>query len=94
MTKSKLLVEIAGMPDRDPRLSRVAAALSDGNTTEAPARLVRRIEAAKRLGVTLRCIDRLAVSGALRRIRLPGRVRAVGFRESDVSAIIEGAAAQ
>ncbi len=68
--------------------------LESMNTAGPPECLLRRKETARRLGVTQRAVDRLAAAGYLPRVRLPGRVRAVGFRESDVSAIIEGAAAQ
>lgn len=53
-------------------------------------RLLRRGEVARRLGVTPRSIDNLARSGALRRVRLPGRVRGAGFRERDVDQLING----
>ncbi len=53
-------------------------------------RIVRRAEAAERLGVSLRTIDNLARQGALTRIRLPGRKRGAGFRETDVVALMDG----
>ncbi|GEM_PF-2130990 len=52
------------------------------------ARLVRRIEAARRLSCSLRTIDNLAASGVLQRRRLPGRLRASGFLASDLDALI------
>jgi hypothetical protein len=36
----------------------------------------------------LRLIDRLAQQGALKKVRLPGRQRAAGIRESDLLALI------
>jgi hypothetical protein len=58
-------------------------------TTEAaPARIIRRMEVARRLGRSPRAVDRLAAEGALRKVLLPGRTRAAGFRESDVAALI------
>jgi hypothetical protein len=57
-------------------------------------RLIRRIEAARRIGCSPRTIDRLGVTGVLRKRKLPGRVRAVGFLESDVAAFITAEAPQ
>ena len=56
--------------------------------TERVSRLVRRAEAARRLGVSVRTVDKLAASGVLPRRTLPGRVRASGFLESDLSALV------
>ena len=64
-------------------------------TPTAPAtpetdRVVRRGEAARILARSPRAVDRLAADGALRRVMLPGRTRAAGFRLRDVQALIEG----
>jgi predicted DNA-binding transcriptional regulator AlpA len=56
--------------------------------TESAARLLRRAEAAKRLSCSLRTVDKLGATGILRKRKLPGRVRASGFLESDVEALI------
>lgn len=53
-------------------------------------RILRRKQAAERCGCSLRLIDRLAQQGALPKVRLPGRQRAAGFRESDVLKLIGG----
>jgi hypothetical protein len=53
-------------------------------------RLVRRAEAAKLLGVSLRAIDHWARTGILHKVVLPGRTRAAGFRESDIVDLIRG----
>ena len=53
-------------------------------------RLIRRADAARRLGCSLRTVDNWARTGILQKVRLRGRVRAAGFRESDVVALIEG----
>jgi len=58
--------------------------------TQSVERLVRRGEAARRLGYSVRMIDRLAQEGVLRKRKLPGRVRASGFLESDLTALIAG----
>ncbi len=55
---------------------------------EKPARIVRRKEAAKILSCTTRTIDNLCRTGALPRVKLPGRERALGIRESDLLALI------
>jgi hypothetical protein len=53
-------------------------------------RIVRRTEAARMYGCSLRLIDRLAAQGVLEKVRLPGRKRGAGFRESDLLALIAG----
>lgn len=53
-------------------------------------RLVRRAEAARRLGCSLRLVDRLAKDGVLPKRRLPNRQRAAGFLEADLLALIVG----
>ena len=64
-------------------------------TSTAPTtpRLVRRIEAAKMLGGSLRLVDKLSASGALIRRTLPGRTRSCGFLEADIFKLIAGRAA-
>jgi predicted DNA-binding transcriptional regulator AlpA len=51
-------------------------------------RLIRRAEVARRLGCSLRLVDRLAKDGALVKRKLPGRKRAAGILESDLLALI------
>jgi len=69
------------------------------NDTEVPGekasaervpRIVRRAEVARRLGCSLRLVDRLAKDGILPKRRLPNRQRAAGFLESDIDALIAG----
>jgi hypothetical protein len=57
-----------------------------------PDRILKRVETAARLSQSLRAVDRLAAQGALHRVRLPGRSRACGFRESEVAQLVGGAA--
>jgi hypothetical protein len=58
-------------------------------TTERVARIIQRRETARRLGNrSLRFVDRLEEEGILKKVRLPGRKRAVGFREEDVNRLI------
>jgi hypothetical protein len=51
-------------------------------------RCIRRNEAARLLAITLRTVDKLAASGILKKLKLPGRTRSCGFLESDVLALI------
>ncbi len=55
-----------------------------------PPRILRRAEVAQRHSVSLRTVDSWAQQGLLPKFKLPGRSRALGFRESDVDALIEG----
>jgi len=57
---------------------------------QEPDRLLRPKAAAVRLGVTPRTIFNLMHSGALTRVKLPGRVRGAGVRESELTALING----
>jgi Fe2+ or Zn2+ uptake regulation protein len=59
---------------------------------EAPAvaKLLRRETVAERLCCSLRTVDKLAVQGLLHKVTLPGRKRAIGFRETDVDALVNG----
>lgn len=59
-------------------------------TIERVARLIRRAEVAERMACSLRTVDKLAATGVLKKRKLPGRVRASGFLESDVAALIAG----
>lgn len=93
---------VKAMLRADPSLtpadrSRIIAAIRNhGTKTEdtTPAkpepRIIRRAEAARRLGVGLRCLDNWHRCGILAKVTMPGRVRAAGFRDSDVVALIEG----
>lgn len=51
--------------------------------------VVKRKDVAKMLGRSVRLVDMLAQSNALRRVRLPGRKRSCGFRLADVAALIK-----
>jgi hypothetical protein len=53
-------------------------------------RIVRRAEAARMYGCSLRLVDRLAAQGVLKKVRLPGRKRGAGFLESDLLAVMAG----
>ena len=51
-------------------------------------RCIRRNEAARLLAVSLRTVDKLAASGILKKLKLPGRTRSCGFLEGHVLALI------
>ncbi len=65
----------------------IAPALPDTN------RIMRRAEACKVLGRTMRAIDLLSKQGHLKKVRFPGRTRAGGFLAADVFALLGGALA-
>jgi hypothetical protein len=54
--------------------------------------VLQRAEVARRFGRSLRFVDKLAVQGVLRRVKLPGRQRACGYREDEVERLIAGEA--
>jgi predicted DNA-binding transcriptional regulator AlpA len=74
--------------------ARRTAIMNAARGVEAPAtgphpdRLIRRAEVARRLGVSTRAVDLWTRAGVLTKVRLPGRRRALGFRESDVAGLI------
>ncbi len=71
--------------------NRLVALLRQPTTTasETPgARILRRTEVARRLSLSLRSIDKLAVQGVLQKVRFPGRGRSAGFRAADIEALI------
>jgi len=57
--------------------------------TSGPRILARR-EVASRLSKTLRFVDRLAQQGVLKKVRVPGRARSIGFLEADFNNLIAG----
>lgn len=86
----------------DPTISpgertRILSAVRTGGKDEpAPAPtptvdgLVRRESVAKQLSRSTRAVDYLAEQGILHRVRFPGRTRAAGFLQSEVSALLRG----
>lgn len=63
-------------------------ASTPGPAVQTPARILRRGEAARRLGCSPRTVDRWGNEGVLTKIRLPGHTRAVGFREAEIESLI------
>ncbi len=53
-------------------------------------RILTRREVARRFNRSLRFVDNLAKDGTLRRVTLPGRKRACGFRAEDVERLMSG----
>ena len=52
--------------------------------------ILTRKQVARRFGRSLRFVDKMAVEGILPRVKLPGRVRACGYREEDVERLMAG----
>lgn len=61
------------------------------DATPAPE-LVTRKKAAELLCRTTRAVDLLAAQGHLTKVKLPGRIRACGFRRDQINALLEGRA--
>jgi hypothetical protein len=58
--------------------------LAAASPSDSGPRILRRAEVARRLACSLRTVDKLP----LKKFKLPGRVRAAGFLESDVNALL------
>lgn len=81
------------------RTTILAAIKNHGKTPENPipatvpeCRIVRRAEAAHRLGRGLRSIDLLASTGVLHKIKFPGKSRSAGFLSTDLERLLAGVA--
>ena len=57
-------------------------------TPPARPRIVPYVEAAKQLGCGVKLLHRLAQTGAIRKCRLPGRVRCRGVLEEDLTRLL------
>lgn len=86
MTREKLLLAVATADGET--LARINRALTSQEKTAE--KIVRPLEAARRLGLSRRSLSNLIGAGQLNAVRLPGRARILGVRESDLSALIEG----
>lgn len=92
------LTAIAAVLRADPSVSPDArtamlTALKSGGAATAAAptvRILKRSEVAARLGICTRSVDGLARTGALRRVKFPGRQRGAGYSERDVLSLIDG----
>jgi DNA-binding MarR family transcriptional regulator len=56
---------------------------------QAIPRIIRREEAAKYLGVSVKRVDQLSRSGFLKRIQIPGTSRAIGITEASIRALTD-----
>ncbi len=79
---------LAGLSARDKQT--LIRELSGQPEEMPPDKLIRPRAAADRLGVTTRTVFSLLRTGALTRVRLPGRTRALGIRNSEVESLIAG----
>lgn len=68
----------------------IAPAPATAPTTAPAPQVITRQQAAKMLGRSLRYVDRLAEAQHLRRVKLPGRKRAIGFLESELRGLVSG----
>ena len=71
--------------------TRMLSLLRDGprlDTNSTERRIIRRAEAAKLLGRSLRGVDLLREQGHLKPVIMPGRTRGGGFRIGDVYALM------
>ena len=91
-TTVRVLVQTLPTNTRAKLIRELLAEIPD-ETRETTERIVRRAEAAKLLGRSLRGVDLLREQGHLKAITMPGRARGAGFRFSGVMALIEGRAA-
>jgi hypothetical protein len=66
--------------------------LAEGPAQVPPDRIIPIEEAAARLNRTKRSLHQLARKGAIKKFKIPGLIRACGVRESDLNALIRGAA--
>jgi hypothetical protein len=76
--------------ERSSIMTTIRKPQSQASTAVEPkaAKIVRRREAAALIGRSLRFIDSLESTGVLQKVRIPGRQRALGFREADIVALI------
>jgi len=81
---------LAALPKRERKalLETFARPTPERNAAPAPERILRRRQVAEMLAQSARAVDRLAESGALPRVRFPGRSRGAGFRLGDVQRLI------
>ena len=59
-------------------------------TKSSPDRILRRKEAAERFAVCPKTLDNWKNRGILMPVTIPGTSRAIGYRESDINALIAG----
>ncbi|GEM_PF-4827974 len=92
-TKTALGAILSSDPSITPEQKKAAIqAATESTATEAApiARIVKRTEASKILGLGLKRIDQLARAGILKRVTIAGCKRSIGFSEASLRAITEG----
>lgn len=76
----------------DPALRSAIWQLLDGKTTSAEddskPKVLSGKEAARMLNVTVRTLGSLAKNGSVKRVKLPGRVRACGYLRTSVESLL------
>lgn len=76
-----------GTPDR----ARIIARLTEPaptTTNGSPGRILKRSDVAALVGRSTRTIDLWRKAGLLKPVQLPGHSRALGYRETDVRALV------
>ena len=89
-TKDIISSALKGDPTITPDArKRMLKLLCDAPTlVEKADRIMTREEVAKLLNISVRCVDKWAAEDLIPRVIIPGRKRALGFRRSDVEALI------
>lgn len=90
-TKIAVTAVLNADPSIDKNQLRAAMSVLDSKSNAkayaTPARILRRPEVARLLGVSVKRIDQLALKGSLHRITIPGTNRAIGYSEEDIRRI-------
>lgn len=97
-TSAGIMAMIRADQDADPRTkAQLLAVIKSGGAAPAESkkpngpRIYPRREAARLAGRSLRWIDSIARRGLVRRVKLPGSIRACGIRADDLERLIETA---
>lgn len=90
--KADLITTLAGLPDGDPRLSAVAAALADVPNRPATLRLLSMGDACARLGCSRATLWRLLKENRIRAVEVRRGSRRVP--EAELVRFVEGTAGQ
>jgi len=91
-TTVRVLIGTMDSAKRAKLLQELVADTPEGRSQEAKERIVRRAEAAKILGRSIRAVDLLREQGHLKLVTMPGRERGAGFKFSDVLSLVNGRA--
>lgn len=88
------IIAIKAIMAADPSLTpdsrrAILSAITNGHNDQPTDRLLKRKEVSKMFSCTPRTIDNLQKTGVLTPIKLPGRTRSLGFKLSEVEALIK-----